>query len=229
MNGILDFTVGAIQVTCINIVLSVDNAIMLALSCQGLPKKQQRRGIVLGTLGAVALRVIFTLIVARLLYVPYLKLGGGLFVVYLAAKLPNPAEESRTVDVKRTLTSAVWSIIVADAVISLDNAIALGVAAQGSQSLIVFGLLLSAPLMMFGAHLIGSIMERLPILIWAGAVILGWAGGELIAGDPAWERLGLSSPSDHWTGAICGALVLGIAASVKCFEKAQAKRQTSER
>lgn len=220
MADVLTFLLEIFEITWINIVLSVDNAIMIALACRGLPEKQQRLGIVFGALGAVALRVVFTLIVARLLHVPFLKLGGGLFVVYLAARLPNQAGEAPRVETKRTLVSAVGTIIVADAIMSLDNALALGAAAHGSQPLIVFGLLLSAPLVMFGASTLASLMERLPILIWIGALVLGWAGGDLIASDPAWTRLGLTSPSSLWLSAIGSASVVGAALSMKFLRSA---------
>ena len=215
MAEVLTLSGGILEIVWINILLSGDNAIMIALACQGLPERQRRWGILLGAVGAVALRVGFTLIVAHLLHVPFLKLGGGLFVVYLAAKLPNQMSGPPKVAVKQTLLSAVGSIIVADAVMSLDNALALGAAAKGSQPLIVFGLLLSAPLVFFGARVLASLMERLPLLIWGGAVILGWAGGELIAGDPTWNWLVPTPPSDHWTGAIGCAFVLGTAAVMK--------------
>lgn len=215
MTDVFPLAWGVLQIVWINIVLSGDNAIMIALACRGLPERQQHLGMMLGAVGAVALRVVFTLIVAELLHVPFLKLGGGLFVVYLATKLPNQLGEHPKVEAKPTLLSAVASIIVVDTVMSLDNALALGAAAKGSQPLIVFGLLLSAPLVMFGARILASLMDRLPVLIWAGAVILGWAGGELIASDPAWGRLALPSPPDHWAGAIGCAVVLGAAAAAK--------------
>ena len=148
---------------------------------------------ILGVAGAVGLRILFTVFAVQLLDIPLLKLVGGLFVIVLAVKLPSQNAAAPQIDAKRTLFGAVRAIVAADAVMSLDNVLALAAAANGSTRLIVFGLLLSAPLIMFGARFMAAPMERFPLLIWAGAVVLGWAGGELIAGDPVWTRLGLTT------------------------------------
>jgi YjbE family integral membrane protein len=195
-----------IEIVWINILLSGDNAILIALACRGLPERQQRIGILLGALGAVALRILFTLFVTQLLDVPLLKLAGGLFVVWLAIKLPSQGMEPPEVAAKQTLFHAVRAIIVADAVMSLDNVLALAAAAHGSPQLIVFGLLLSAPLVMFGARFLSDLMQRFPALIWTGAAVLGWAGGELVASDPIWLRLGQVEAPQAILGAIGGAL-----------------------
>ena len=209
MTGNLTLTWEILEIVWINILLSGDNAILIALACRGLPEKQRRMGIFLGALGAVGLRILFTIAAVQLLDLPLLKLAGGLFVIVLAVKLPGQDAGPPKVDAKGTLSSAVQSIIVADAVMSLDNVLALAAAANGSMRLIVFGLLLSAPLIMFGARFLASVMERFPILIWTGAAVLGWAGGELIAGDPVWRRLGLmATPPEQWFGAIGVVVVL---------------------
>jgi YjbE family integral membrane protein len=209
MTDSLAFTWEILEIVWINILLSGDNAILIALACRGLPEEQRRIGMMLGALGAVGLRIIFTLGVEQFLDLPLLKLVGGLFVVALAIKLPNQGSDSHEIEAKQTLLGAVRAIIVADAIMSLDNVLALAAAANGSSRLIVFGLLLSAPLVMFGARFLASLMERFPILIWAGAVVLGWAGGELIAGDAIWPRLGLAAePHAQLIAAIGGAIVL---------------------
>ncbi len=215
MTDVLKLSAGIVEIAWINMVLSGDNAIMIALACRGLPRSQQRLGIALGAVGAIALRIIFTLVVARLLHVPFLKVGGGLFVVYLAAALPTQIGGPPKVEVKQSLASVVGTIIAADAVMSLDNALALGAAANGSRPLIVFGLLLSAPLVMFGARILASLMERLPVLIWAGAAVLGWAGGELVGGDPAWGDVGLAAPPPFWPGMASSAVALGAGVLMK--------------
>jgi YjbE family integral membrane protein len=214
MTGNLALTWEILEIVWINMLLSGDNAILIALACRGLPEKQQRIGMFLGALGAVGLRILFTIAAVKLLDLSLLKLAGGLFVIVLAVKLPSQDTGPPKVDAKRTLFSAVRSIIIADAVMSLDNVLALAAAANGSMRLIVFGLLLSAPLIMFGARFLASLMERFPLLIWAGAVVLGWAGGELIAGDPVWRGLGLMAmPPEQLFGAI-GAIVVLFAAVV---------------
>jgi YjbE family integral membrane protein len=218
-----------LEIVWINILLSGDNAILIALACRGLPEQQQRVGILLGALGAVGLRIVFTIAAVKLLDMPLLRLAGGLFVIFLAVQLPSQDASPREVEAKRTLFSAVRSIIVADAVMSLDNVLALAAAANGSMRLIVFGLLLSAPLVMFGARFLSSMMERFPILIWTGAAILGWAGGELIAGDPIWRRLSLlANAPEPLFGAIGAAVVLiaALATNRRNHAKASANQLT---
>lgn len=198
-----------LAIVWINILLSGDNAILIALACRGLPEQQRRTGMVLGVIGAVGLRIIFTVFAVQLLEIPLLKLVGGLFVIVLAVNLPSQDTSAPKIDARRTLFSAVRAIIAADAVMSLDNVLALAAAANGSTRLIVFGLLLSAPLIMFGARFMAAMMERFPLSIWAGAVVLGWAGGELIASDPIWPRLGvMAMPPEPFFGAIGGVVVL---------------------
>jgi YjbE family integral membrane protein len=206
--------VGAIfEIVWINILLSADNAILVALACRNLPEKQKRLGIVLGAGGAIALRIAFTTAVAKLLDVPFLTMIGGLFVIFLAAKLPHQESQPPQVAANRTLFKAVASIIVADVMVSLDNAFALAAAANGSTALIIFGLLLSAPTIMFSAGLLASLLTRLPALIWLGVGILGWAGGQLVARDPALNNLPLS---ETWIGALgCAAVLLWAALSTR--------------
>jgi YjbE family integral membrane protein len=212
-----------LEIVWINILLSGDNAILIALACRGLPEKQQRIGMAFGALGAVGLRIVFTVAALQLLDIPMLRLAGGLFVIFLAVQLPSQDTAPPQVEAKRTLFSAVRSIIVADAVMSLDNVLALAAAANGSMRLIVFGLLLSAPLIIFGASFMASAMKRFPIMIWAGAVILGWAGGELIAGDPVWSRLGLLAKAPEFVfGALGAAIVLAAALVVSRRQNARA-------
>jgi YjbE family integral membrane protein len=196
--------------------LSGDNAILIALACRNLPQKQRRIGIVLGAGGAIALRIAFTLAVARLLDVPYLTLGGGLFVIFLATKLPHEDTGEPSVEGKRTLLKAVASIIIADVLVSLDNALALAAAASGSARLIILGLLVSGPTIMLGAGVIAALMKRLPALVWIGAVILGWAGGQLIARDPVLRSLTQQAPTfELWAGGAAAAAVLLIGAMVR--------------
>ena len=181
---------GAIlEIVWINILLSADNAILVALACKNLPDHQQRLGIILGASGAIALRIAFTIIVAQLLNVPFLTLTGGLFVIYLAAKLPHQSSDPPQVAGNRTLLKAVTAIIVADVMVSLDNALALAAAAKGSVRLIVFGLLLSGPTIMLGASLLTKLMTRIPLLTWIGAVTSVGRRSKLIARDPVFRLL----------------------------------------
>jgi len=208
-----------LEVVWINILLSGDNAILIGLACRNLPDNRRRFGIVLGAGGAIALRIVFTLAVAQLLDVPYLTLVGGCFVIFLATKLPHDDAGSPEFEGKRTLLKAVLSIIVADVVVSLDNALALAAAANGSARLIILGLLVSGPTIMLGAGVIAALMKRLPALVWIGAVILGWAGGQLIARDPSLRLLNLQVPTfELWAGAVGAAAVPLVGAFVRRYK-----------
>jgi YjbE family integral membrane protein len=213
-----------LEIIWINILLSGDNAILIALACRSLPVKQRRWGVFLGALGGVVLRVIFTLLVVQLMNIPYLKAVGSLLLLAVAVKLLIDETEHSDVKAKPNLMGAVTSIIMADAVMSLDNVLAIAAAAGDSTSLIIFGLALSVPIVMFGAGLLLQVLERFPALVWAGAGLLGWVSGEMAAGDPALlERL---HGVDHETLAralsIGGAgLVLAIAFAVLAWRQRQ--------
>ena len=171
------------EIIWINILLSGDNAILIALACRQLSQHQRRWGVFLGALGGVILRVVFTLIVVELLGVPLLKAAGSLLLLLVAIKLLIDETEPSDVKAKPNLWGAVMSIIMADAVMSLDNVIAIAAAARGSARLIIFGLVLSVPIVMFGAGFLLKVLERFPLLIWAGAALLGWVSGEMMASD----------------------------------------------
>ena len=211
-----------LEVVWINILLSGDNAVLIALACRNLPDNRRRMGIVLGASGAIGLWIVFTLVVAQLLDVPYLTLVGGCFVIFLATKLPHDDPGSLEVEGKRTLLKAVASIIVADVIVSLDNALALAAAANGSARLIILGLPVSGPTVMLGASVVAGLMKRLPALVWIGAVILGWAGGQLIARDPSLRWLTLQAPTfELLAGGIGAAAVPLVGALVKRFKAAR--------
>jgi YjbE family integral membrane protein len=183
--GHAEFWVAVVKIIWINILLSGDNAVVIAMACRGLPAKQRIWGMVLGAAVAVGLRIVFTGVVASLMTLPYLKIVGGLALFYIAAKLLVPDEpdhdETEAVD---HLWRAVRIVAIADIVMSLDNVIAIAAAAGGNVALLVFGLAISIPLIVAGAALIMSLLDRFPILIWAGAALLGWIVGEVIATDP---------------------------------------------
>jgi YjbE family integral membrane protein len=172
----------------INILLSGDNAVVIAMACRGLPPKQRFWGMVLGAGVAVLLRIVFTAIVATLMTLPYLKIVGGLALFYIAVKLLVPDDEHGEVAAVDKLWRAVRIVAVADIIMSLDNVIAIAAAAQGNVALLVIGLAVSIPLIIAGAALIMALLDRFPILVWAGAALLGWIVGEVIATDPAIEH-----------------------------------------
>lgn len=183
------FWVALGKIMWINILLSGDNALVIAMACRGLPPRQRFWGMVLGAGVAVVLRIIFTFIVVTLMALPYLKLVGGLALLLIAAKLLVPEHEDGEGDVHAAahLWAAVQIVAVADIVMSLDNVIAVAAAANGSVPLLVIGLAISVPLIVAGAALIMALLTRLPILVWAGAALLGWIAGDVMASDPAIE------------------------------------------
>ena len=174
------------KIIWINVLLSGDNALVIALACRGLEPKQRLWGMILGAAAAVILRIIFTGIVATLMELPYLKLIGGLALIVIAAKLLVPEkEEEDGVHAASHLWAAVQIVVVADIVMSLDNVIAVAAAANGSVPLLILGLAISVPLIVAGAALIMALLTKLPVLVWLGAALLGWVAGEVIATDPA--------------------------------------------
>ena len=184
------FWVALGKIIWINILLSGDNAVVIAMACRGLPPRQRLWGMVLGAGVAVLLRIVFTIIIATLMLLPYLKLVGGLALFYIAVKLLVPEHDhDGDVEAVAHLWRAVRIVAVADIVMSFDNVIAIAAAAQGNTVLLVLGLAISIPLIVAGAALIMNLLDRFPILVWAGAALLGWIVGEVIATDPAIEPL----------------------------------------
>ena len=180
------FWIAVGKIIWINVLLSGDNALVIALACRGLAPRQRLWGMIFGAGAAVVLRIIFTGIVASLMELPYLKLVGGLALLVIAAKLLVPEQEDEEgVESASHLWAAVQIVVVADIVMSLDNVIAVAAAANGSVPLLILGLAISIPLIVAGAALIMAVLNRLPILVWAGAALLGWIAGDVIATDPA--------------------------------------------
>ena len=178
------FWVAVLKIMWINILLSGDNAVVIAMACIGLPPRQRLWGMIFGAGVAVVLRIVFTVVIAWLMLVPGLKMVGGLALFYIAAKLlvPDDPDESE-VEATEHLWRAIRIVAVADIVMSLDNVLAIAAAAQNNYALIIIGLAVSIPLIVAGAALIMALLERYPILVWAGAALLGWIVGEVIATD----------------------------------------------
>ena len=173
------------QIIWINVLLSGDNAIVIALACRGLPANKRAMGIMLGAGAAIILRIIFTIGVKFLLELPYLKVIGGVLLIWVAYKLITQEEaDEGGVAASASLWEAVRTIAIADVVMSLDNVLAIAAAAKGNNTLIILGLLISIPMIIGGATILTKILHRFPILVWAGAALLGWIAGDLIASDP---------------------------------------------
>jgi YjbE family integral membrane protein len=176
-----------IEIIWINVLLSGDNAVVIALACRSLPARQQTWGMILGTVPAVVLRVVFAVAIVYVMQVPYLKLVGGLLLFWIAVKMmvpePEPAEDS--VAGAATLFAAVRTIVVADVVMSLDNVIAITAAARGQTVLMGIGLAISMPMIIFGSAVLLKLLARFPMLVTAGSALLGYIAGEVAVGDPA--------------------------------------------
>ena len=179
------FWAAVLQIVFVNILLSGDNAVVIAMACRGLPQRQRFWSMVIGAGFAVVLRLVFTGVIAELMLLPYLKLIGGLALIYVAAKLLVPARADKNdVAAVAHLWRAVWLIVVADIVMSLDNVVAIAAIAHGSFILLAIGFALSIPIIIAGAAILTVMLDRFPIFVWAGAALLGWIAGEVIATDP---------------------------------------------
>jgi YjbE family integral membrane protein len=184
--GRATFWAAVLQIVFVNMLLSGDNAVVIAMACRGLPQRQRLWGIAIGAAAAVLLRFIFTGVVAQLILLPYVKLIGGLALIYVAAKLVVPERaDTNKVEAVSHLWRAVRIVVVADIVMSIDNVLAVAAIAQGSLFLLAIGLIVSIPIIVAGAALIMTMLDRFPILVWAGAALLGWIAGAMMATDPA--------------------------------------------
>lgn len=182
----MEFAMAVLGIVMVNILLSGDNALVIALASRSLSPVQQKKAMLWGSGGAVVLRVILTFGAVLLLRVPYVQIAGGLLLAWIAAKLVGSDKDNHTkVRAEDSLFSAVKTIIVADVVMSLDNVLAIAGVAKGNISLLIFGLVISIPLIIWGSKAIGMLIERWPVVVIAGAAFLGWTGGEMVISDNA--------------------------------------------
>jgi YjbE family integral membrane protein len=179
------FWIGLLKIIGVNIVLSGDNAVVIALAARSLPPKQQKMAILWGAGAAVVLRIVLTVFAVALLALPWLKIIGGLLLFWIGIKLLVPEDDGDNVDASDNLIAAIKTILIADLVMSIDNVIAVAAAAQGSYVLLVLGLAISIPLVVFGATLLVHLMERYPVIITIGAALIGFVAGEMLVTDPA--------------------------------------------
>jgi YjbE family integral membrane protein len=220
------FWIALLQIVWIDLLLSGDNAIVIALACRNLPEKQRRLGIFWGVAAAIALRVVLTAFAVQMLTVPYLKTFGGLLLIWIGVKLvmPQAEEEGHEIEGKDKLMAAIKTIVIADFAMSLDNVIAVASAAKGSMFLLIFGLALSIPLVVWGSKLVLAMMNRFSWIVVAGGGLLGYLAGEMIQTDPGFNNLwttDLGLPA-HTLAVIGVILVIAVG-------KFLAKRQESER
>jgi YjbE family integral membrane protein len=206
-----------IQIIVIDILLGGDNAVVIALACRNLPPAQRTKGVLWGTAGAILLRVVLIAFAVALLDVPLLKFAGGLLLLWIGVRLMAPAHDAHeNVKPADKLISAIKTIIVADAVMSLDNVIAIAGAAEAADpqhrlALVIFGLVVSIPLIVWGSQLVLKLLDRFPIVITLGAALLGWIAGGLIINDPAGDRWPvLDTPVAEYGMSVAGALSVVI-------------------
>jgi YjbE family integral membrane protein len=179
------FWVGLLKIIGVNIILSGDNAVVIALAARSLPARQQKAAVLWGSGAAVAMRIVLTIFAVALLTLPWLKLVGSLLLFWIGIKLLVPEEESDDINASDNLIAAVKTILIADLVMSIDNVIAVAAAAQGSMTLLVLGLAISIPLVIFGSTMLLHLMERWPVIITIGGGLLGFVAGEMLVTDPA--------------------------------------------
>ena len=178
------FWLGLAKIIGVNIVLSGDNAVVIALAARSLPPKQQKLAILWGAGAAVILRIILTIFAVALLALPWLKIVGGLLLFWIGIKLLVPEDGDDNINASDHLFTAIKTILIADLVMSLDNVIAVAAAAGGSMTLLILGLAISIPLVVFGATLLVTLMERYPVIITVGAALIGMVAGEMLVTDP---------------------------------------------
>ena len=207
-----EFWIGLGVIIWVNIILSGDNAVVIALAARSLPKHQQKQAIFWGAGAAVVLRIVLTIVAVKLLEFPYLKIVGGAALLWIAVKLLVPEDEDDgEVAASTQLWGAVKTILIADLVMSTDNVIAVAAAAKGSIVLLTLGLIISIPLVIFGATMLMVLMERYPVIITLGAAVLGWTAGEMAVTDPAvvdWVKA--NAHWLDWIGPAVGAVLVVV-------------------
>ena len=201
------FLTSLLQIVIIDILLGGDNAVLIALACRRLPAAQRRKAILVCVAGAVVLRILLLFVASYVLGWPLLKVVGGVLLLWIGIKLLVPEDDEADVKAGTSLGQAIWIIMVADVVMSLDNVIAVAGAAQGHLGLAVTGVLISIPIIIFGSQIILRLMERFRWLVMAGAALLGWIAGKLIASDELLQGW-LGTADMHWVPYAAG--VLGV-------------------
>jgi len=222
-----DFWIGLMKIIWINIILSGDNAVVIALAARSLPEQQQRQAIMFGSGAAVVLRIVLTVVAAALLELSYLQIVGGILLLYIGAQLlSEDGDEDEGEVEKASLFAAIRTILIADIVMSLDNVIAVAAAAKGNMTLLILGLAISIPMVIFGSAIMIKLMTRFPIIVTFGACLIGWVGGETIASDVALREFSAENPWLHYAAATAGALA--VLAIGKFLQTKHATKETPD-
>ena len=191
-----DFWIGLMKIIWINIILSGDNAVVIALAARSLPPHQQRKAVLFGSGAAVVLRIVLTVVAVQLLALSYLQIIGGALLLWIGTQLLGGEDEDEGEGGEKAgLWVAIRTILIADLVMSLDNVIAVAAAAKGSMVLLILGLAISIPLVIFGSKLMIKLMDRFPVIVTLGAALIGWVGGETIVSDVALQSI---VEANHW-------------------------------
>ena len=212
------------SITFINLILSGDNAVIIALASRNLPPKQRKQAVLWGSAGAVILRILLTMIAAYLLQIPYVQFVGGLALLWIAVHLLSDDKGDMDLKEAGNLKEAVKVILFADLVMSLDNVLAIAGIAQGNMMLLIIGLAMSVPLVVFGSQMLMSLMDRYPIIIYIGAAILGWTAAKMMVADAALGSY--LSPYSLVIEIGLTVLVLGVGYWLKC--RAQQAKASSD-
>jgi YjbE family integral membrane protein len=219
-----DFWIGLLKIIWINIILSGDNAVVIAMAARSLPPHQQRKAVLWGSGAAVVMRIVLTVVAVKLLALPYLQIVGGLLLLWIGVQLLGEEDDDDAGEAKGygSLGAAVRTILIADLVMSLDNVIAVAAAAQGSTTLLVIGLAISIPLVIFGSTLMIKLMERFPIIVMLGAALIGWVGGETIVNDAMLRDFAQANGWVHYAAALAGALlVVAVGKALRAHARAK--------
>jgi YjbE family integral membrane protein len=221
-----EFWIGLLKIIWINIILSGDNAVVIALAARGLPAEQQKKAIMFGSGAAVFLRIALTVVAAKLLALSYLQIIGGILLLWIGTQLlAGEDEDGEGHGENHGLWVAIRTILIADLVMSLDNVIGVAAAAKGNMTLLILGLAISIPLVVFGSKLMIALMERFPVIITLGAALIGWVGGETIVSDVALTSIVEANTWLHYAGPALGAalvLAIGKMSGAKKEEEPQA-------
>jgi YjbE family integral membrane protein len=207
-----EFWLGLAKIIWINIILSGDNAVVIALAARSLPANQQKQAILWGTAGAVILRILLTVVAVKLMALPWIQIVGGLLLLWIGVQLLSENDDGEGEAKEHgTLMSAIRTILIADLVMSLDNVIGVAAAAKGDTTLLVIGLAIAIPIVIFGSTMMIKLMERFPIIITLGAALIGWVAGETIASDVILKGFVAANPWFHYAAAGAGAVfVVGL-------------------
>ena len=219
-----DFWLGLVKIIWINIILSGDNAVVIAMAARTLPPEQQRKAVIFGSAAAVVLRVLLTVVAAKLLAMSYLQIVGGLLLLWIGVQLLSEDEGGEEGGEKHhgSLMAAIRTILIADLIMSLDNVIAVAAAAKGDMLLLILGLAISIPLVIFGSTLMIKLMERFPVIVVIGAGLIGWVGGEAIVSDAVLKGFVEANHWLHYAGPALGAaFVIGLGKLMQARSGAQ--------